>query len=80
METPPQEAHLERLPEAIMGSVQMAQRELQTTPRITFVHPHLQYPVTIIFPPMEDQEVITPIRSKIGYRLNLKGALAIQAW
>ena len=80
METPPQEVHLERLPEATMGSVQTAQRELRTTPRITFVHPHLQYPVTIIFPPMEDQEVTTPIRSKIGYRLNLKGALAIQVW
>ena len=80
METPLQEAHLERLPEAIMGSVQMAQKELQTIPRITFVHPHLQYPVIIIFPPMEDQEVTTPIRSKIGYRLNLKGALAIQVW
>ena len=80
METPPQEARLGRLPEATMGSAQMAQKELQTIPRITFVHPHLQYPVTIIFPPMEDQEVTTLIRSKIGYRLNLKGALAIQVW
>ena len=80
METPPQEARLGRLPEATMGSAQMAQKELQTIPRITFVHPHLQYRVTIIFPPMEDQEVTTLIRSKIGYRLNLKGALAIQVW